>query len=391
MIRNRVLLVLVLAAAVAVLALSFIGFAPNRLVTPRPITLVEAVSAPALALICLCGAVLTGACFAPPGRDVHRAALATSLLLLVALPVAAGRAAGTLVATATPIARASLSSGFWIMELSAALAAGDALRRLGASLATKSAAVIGVVAVLVVVAFLGAFDQLSLAKEAANRREAFVNESERHAFLVALSVALSLVIGVPLGIAAQRRPRWHGAIFGLLDIIQTVPSIALFGLLIGPLAALSSAVPALRAFGIAGIGIAPAVIALVLYSLLPMARGAYAGLASVPDFVIETARGMGMTQRQILMRVEAPIALPVLLSGLRIVTVQAIGLAVIRNRRARPSVQARATILAVHHQQRCQPRRPRRLPRSSARTCSSGRAARTSCRDDAGLRPRVRG
>jgi len=74
---------------------------------------------------------------------------------------------------------------------------------------------------------------------------------------------------------------------------------------------------------------APAVIALVLYSLLPMARGAYAGLASVPASVVDTARGMGMTPRQILYQVEAPIALPVLLSGLRIVTVQAIGLAVV--------------------------------------------------------------
>jgi osmoprotectant transport system permease protein len=329
MIRNRVLLVLVFAAAVAMLTLSFLGFAPNRLATPRGVTLLEAASGPALALIGSCWALLAVACFAPCNRAVHLVSLAASLLLLVVLALVAGRAAEGLVAAATPIARASLSSGFWIMELSAALAAGDALRRLGAGVAAKAGAVIGVVAVLLVATFIGSFDQLSLAKEAANRREAFVNETERHAFLVAISVALSLLIGVPLGIAAKRRPRWHGAIFGILDIIQTIPSIALFGLLIGPLAALSSAVPALRALGIAGIGVAPAVIALVLYSLLPMARGAHAGLASVPASVIETARGMGMTEGQILMRVEAPIALPVLLSGLRIVTVQAIGLAVV--------------------------------------------------------------
>ena len=186
------------------------------------------------------------------------------------------------------------------MELAAVLAAGDALRRLNAGLAAKAGVVMGVAAVLLVAGLMGVFDQLSLAKEAANRREAFADAVSRHGFLVTLSVALALLIGVPLGIAAQRRPRWHTAIFGALDIVQTIPSIALFGLLIGPLAALSGEFPALRRIGISGIGVAPAIIALVLYSLLPMARGAFAGLASVPQSVVETARGMGMTAGQIL-------------------------------------------------------------------------------------------
>ncbi|SED25414.1 osmoprotectant transport system permease protein [Rhizobiales bacterium GAS188] len=329
MIRNRVLFVLVLAAAVAALTLAFLGFAPNRLANGRAIGLAEASGPAGLTLIFACATLLAGACFARQGRLVHLAALAAALVLLLLLPFIAGRAADTLVAMATPIARTSLAGGFWIMELAAALAIGDALRRLQAGLPAKAALVIGIVAVLAIAGWSGSFDQLSLAKEAANRREAFLGETERHGFLVALSVLLALLLGVPLGIAAQRRPRWHNAIFGVLDIIQTIPSIALFGLLIGPLAALSTEVPALRSLGISGIGVAPAVIALVLYSLLPMARGAYAGLASVPASVIETARGMGMTGGQILVQVEAPIALPVLLSGLRIVTVQAIGLAVV--------------------------------------------------------------
>jgi osmoprotectant transport system permease protein len=329
MIRNRVILVLVLTAFVAALTLPFLGFAPNRLVSGRAIALSEAVSAESLALIILCGAVLAAAAFLSPSRALHLGVLAAALALTLFLPLVAGAAATTLVATATPIARASLAGGFWIMELSAALAAGDALRRLDAGLAAKAGLVIGIAAVLVIAGFSGAFDQLSLAKEAANRREAFADAVSRHGFLVTLSVALALLIGVPLGIAAQRRPRWHTAIFGALDIVQTIPSIALFGLLIRPLAALSGEFPALRRIGISGIGVAPAIIALVLYSLLPMARGAFAGLASVPQSVVETARGMGMTAAQILWRVEAPIALPVLLSGLRIVTVQAIGLAVV--------------------------------------------------------------
>ena len=329
MIRNRVLFLLVVAAGLAALSLAFLGFAPNRLASGRAIGLAEAAGPLGLSLILLCAALPFGAAFARQSRATHFAALAASLVLLVVLPLIAGHTAGALVATATPIARVSLAGGFWIIELATALAIGDALRRLSAGLFSTAALVIGIVALLAIAAWSGSFDELSLAKEAANRREAFLSETGRHAFLVTLSVLLALVIGVPLGIAAQRRPRWHNAIFGVLDIIQTVPSIALFGLLIGPLAALSGEFPVLRSLGISGIGSAPAIIALVLYSLLPMARGAYAGLASVPVSVIETARGMGMTQGQILTRVEAPIALPVLLSGLRIVTVQAIGLAVV--------------------------------------------------------------
>jgi len=328
-IRNRVLLVLVVFAAAAALMLPFMGFAPNRLATPHPLMLAEIANGAALALALAAGIVLAAAVSLPPRPSVHLAALVAALALALLLPILAGAAARGLVATATPIARASLASGFWVMEFAAVLACGDALRRLEAGIWARAAIIVGCVAVIVTAAALGAFDALSLAKEAANRHEAFIDAVSRHALLVGLSVAFAVAIGVPLGVAAYRRPRSRQAIFGSLDIVQTIPSIALFGRLIGPLAALAGAFPFLRDIGISGIGVAPAVIALTLYSLLPMARGAYAGLASVPPSVIETARGMGMTAGQILAQVEAPIALPVLLSGLRIVTVQAIGLAVV--------------------------------------------------------------
>jgi osmoprotectant transport system permease protein len=111
--------------------------------------------------------------------------------------------------------------------------------------------------------------------------------------------------------------------------LQTIPSIALFGLLIVPLSALAAAVPWLGAFGIAGVGVAPAIIALVLYALLPAVRNTVAGLRSVDSSAIDAGRGMGMRSSQILWQVELPLSLPILLAGLRIVTVQAIGLAVV--------------------------------------------------------------
>ena len=115
----------------------------------------------------------------------------------------------------------------------------------------------------------------------------------------------------------------------VLNVIQTIPSIALFGLLMAPLSALAVAVPWLRTLGISGIGLAPAIIALTLYCLLPIVRNTYEGLVQVPHHVVDAARGMGMTERQILAKVQIPLALPVFLSGLRVTIVQALGLAAV--------------------------------------------------------------
>jgi osmoprotectant transport system permease protein len=115
----------------------------------------------------------------------------------------------------------------------------------------------------------------------------------------------------------------------VLNLLQTVPSIALFGLLLVPLSSLAAAIPSLAALGIGGIGMAPAVIALFLYALLPVVRNGVAGLAGVDVGVVDAARGIGMNRRQLFWQVELPLAMPLLLAGLRIVVVQAIGLAVV--------------------------------------------------------------
>ena len=99
--------------------------------------------------------------------------------------------------------------------------------------------------------------------------------------LVVASVGAAVMIGFPLGVAAVRRPALQGPVFAVLNLLQTIPSIALFGLLIVPLSALAAALPSLAALGIGGIGVAPALIALVLYALLPVVRSTVAGLSGV--------------------------------------------------------------------------------------------------------------
>ena len=125
----------------------------------------------------------------------------------------------------------------------------------------------------------------------------------------------------------MRKGDAKGFVFASLGIVQTIPSIALFGVLIAPMSKLSEALPFLRALGINGTGPAPAIIALTLYSLLPLVRGFYTGFSEVATEVKEAASAIGFGARKMFFEVELPLALPALISGLRVVTIQAIGLA----------------------------------------------------------------
>jgi osmoprotectant transport system permease protein len=329
-VRNRVLLVLVAAAGAATVLTGFVTHAPNRLLSGRPVALWHAVP-PGTALgIAALGSCLLVACFLPQTRRLHWTAAGLAAALLLLLPYGAGEAASMLAAASgSPAARTGLGAAFWTTALCAALAVVNAIQHLRAGPMARllvSGMLTG--AVLAMLA-TGSLDGLSIMREYANRHDVFAAELRRHCALVLGALGPALAIGVPLGLAAARRPRVEAPLFAALNLLQTIPSIALFGLLIEPLSMLATAVPSLGAVGVRGIGAAPAVVALVLYSLLPVARNVQAGLVGVDPAVIEAAAGMGLTRGQILWKVELPLALPVFLSGLRIVTVQAIGLAVV--------------------------------------------------------------
>ncbi|HMH83966.1 MAG TPA: ABC transporter permease [Gemmatimonadales bacterium] len=138
----------------------------------------------------------------------------------------------------------------------------------------------------------------------------------QHVYLVAISTGAAIAIGVPLGILLTRRPAWRGPVLGLANVFQTVPSLALFGFLI-PLPF------------IGGIGARTAIVALVLYALLPIVRNTYEGIAGVDPAVREAGRGMGMTDGQLLRLVELPLGLGVMLAGVRVATVVSVGTATI--------------------------------------------------------------
>jgi osmoprotectant transport system permease protein len=328
-IRNQVLFVLVIVAVAAVALSGFVGEAPNRLVSGRPVPLWAAASVLPTVGIAVLGAALAAAGLVRPSRPLHCtvAALAAALLLLAL--AAAGHAAGLLAQSAKPASRISLGPAFWVLAACAALAVADALQRLGAGIIAQLVTVAGIASGMLLMAAGGVFDALSLTKEYEIHREVFADATARHMTLVGASVGAAVAIGFPLGVATARRPGLQGPVFAVLNILQTIPSIALFGLLIAPLSALVAVVPPLAEYGVGGIGVTPAIIALVLYALLPVVRNTAVGLAGVDSAAIDAGRGMGMSPGQIFREIELPLAVPVLLAGLRIVTVQAIGLAVV--------------------------------------------------------------
>jgi len=133
----------------------------------------------------------------------------------------------------------------------------------------------------------------------------------QHMQLVLISMAIAILVGVPLGIIVSRYPVLKTLILGGAGILQTIPSLALLGFMIP----------------IFGIGLNTAIAALFLYSLLPIIRNTFAGIQDVDRAMIEAARGMGMTNRQILFKIEIPLSLSVIMAGIRTATVINIGTA----------------------------------------------------------------
>jgi osmoprotectant transport system permease protein len=138
----------------------------------------------------------------------------------------------------------------------------------------------------------------------------------QHLALVGVSTGVAVALGLPLGVALTRRPAWRGPVLGLASILNTIPSPALFGLLI-PLPLLG------------GIGARTAIVALVVYALLPIVRNTCTGILEVDAAVREAGRGMGMSDGQMLMMVELPLAAPVILAGVRLATVMGVGIGTI--------------------------------------------------------------
>ncbi|MBI4296036.1 MAG: ABC transporter permease [Chloroflexi bacterium] len=248
----------------------------------------------------------------------------TANLAIIIIIVLTGLASSRLVA-GTPLARVSLSTGFWASAAGAYMVIFATRRQLSGLPLWQNLTTWPSLVALVLLLTTGWFDNLSILRELAGRRERFWQELVNHLGLFGGSVILGTIIGIPLGIWAARSKRAEAPLFFLTNIAQTIPSLALFGILIAPLSALSFAFPALRELGIRGVGNTPAIIALVIYSLLPIVRNTFVGLRQLDPAVVDAGRGMGMSRFQLFRQIELPLATPLVLEGLRTASVQAVG------------------------------------------------------------------
>jgi osmoprotectant transport system permease protein len=291
--------------------------APNRIVPPRVIGPVEAqvlvFLAPA-ALACLVAAVL-------PGRYAALACMAALYALLAAFGDAATRLAG-----ASAAARLGPAAGGWVAIGALLLAARLGMGRAGIAAPGRAAFAACVAAGLGAMLALGLLDDTGLVREASARGPELLGALTAHLELVAAALVPALAVGAACGAMSFAAPRAGAGIMAVLAALQVVPAMALFALLIEPLAALGRAVPLLREAGLRGIGAAPAVLGVFLYLLLPIAAAMRAALGAAPAAAVDAARGLGFAPLQVLWRVQVPLGAPVLLGGVRLAAVQAVGL-----------------------------------------------------------------
>ncbi len=318
--------VVVAALGLSALAFqSFLIFRANRIVPGEAVPAWDAMGAGGVALYAGLGVALLVLLLKTP----LAVRLAVSSLALVALALAVGIGSSALIPEGDTYARVSPGSGVWIMVFAFALALTDALARLRLGPFARVGILIAVALVLWGILASGLWDDLAVMREYQSRQSAFFAQLQIHLFLAFGAVTAAVVVGVPVGIVCYRIPRVRAGILGSLNVVQTVPSIALFGLLIAPMAWVGANIPGARELGIGGIGYAPAFLALFAYSLLPIVSNTVVGLDGVPRDANEAARGMGMTDSQRMTGVLLPLAFPVILTGIRIILVQNIGLAVI--------------------------------------------------------------
>jgi osmoprotectant transport system permease protein len=323
---DRLGALLAAVGTVALVLLPFVLLKPNRILPGEPRSLLEVLPA-WQALGCL--AVLALAAATALAVANPRLRLAAALAGLVAVSVAAAACANLLTPPGNKVVRIAAGPAVWIVLVCLGLMATDAITRLRPGPAVRVAS-LGLLFVVAGAALAhGTFDNLSIMREYAVNAARFWQEARRHVWLSVGSLFAAVLAGVPLGVLCYRIPRLRAPLLGVLNVIETVPAIALFGILMAPLGALAAAAPWAEALGIRGIGAAPAVVALFLYALLPIVANTVAGLRRVSRATVEAALGMGMTQWQALSRIELILALPVVLTGIRVVLVQNIGMVTI--------------------------------------------------------------
>ncbi|MBY3275362.1 ABC transporter permease [Rhizobium laguerreae] len=323
---DRLGVVLVAGGIAATALMPFIYVKANRIAAGKPMLLMQLLPQSSVIILTVL-LLLTAFATLFLRHAVTRLVIAT--LCLAALIVAIGLVSTAATPPGSTVARMTPGGGFWVLFAVIGLVISDALVKIRLAPWMRVAALAAYTALLFISLSSGLLDSLSIMKEFSTRAPQFETEAISHLLLAFGSLAIAIVLGLPLGILCFWVPKLQAIVLQGLSLIQTIPSLALFGLLMLPLGYLATHVPLAAAIGIRGIGTAPALIALVLYSLLPIVANTVVGLQGVDPSVRDAAAGMGLTRLQILVGIDMPLAFPVILTGIRIVLVQAIGMVTI--------------------------------------------------------------
>lgn len=313
-------------AGLSSLLLGWFTLKPNRLVAGNSLNLYESIGGVAaitmvmLWLVCLALSLMVG----KRSSGIALGIAANAILILTFIMV--GDGTGRLLQGEPDIARVSIGGGIWVTLVGAYMVIFAARRQLDDRRIWLNLVSWGGLAVFVLLLSTGWWNNVSVMEEFSGYQQRFVQELLQHIRLFGVSVGIGTIIGIPLGVWATRSRYAERPVLYTAGIVQTVPSLALFGLLIAPLSALSFAFPVLRDIGIRGVGIAPAIIALAIYSLLPIVRNTYIGIRQVEPAAVDAGLGMGMSRWQVFFRVEIPLAAPLVLEGVRTASIQAVGL-----------------------------------------------------------------
>jgi len=323
--RHRVGLTAVAVGLAALFALDFAVVSPNRVVTGTPASFTDSVPLwlawipVALWLVVGVGSMRREGRIPALARGIGAAGVIISLVWL------SGVGASIAVPAAGEFARYSIGGGMWLSAFAAFTVVVASRREIGLDSAAGWCVTLAPPAVIVALALTGRLSDLGMAAEYRNVSSEFWVWVWQQFIYAAVAIVIATALGVSLGILARRSARLASFVFTSTSVFQTIPGLAMIGLLVVPLGALGARFPVLRDYGISGLGWAPVVVALTLYALLAIVRNTYAGLGAVPAATVEAGQGMGMARGQVMRKVQLPLAAPIVFSGVRTASQQTIG------------------------------------------------------------------
>lgn len=324
-VRDKTLLLLSSIGAAAFLFMKIVALKPNRIAQGQAYSSFEFLGKLGIPILLLWLVLMCLSLFEKKLKDILVFIITSFLLILLFWSLQANT--GRYIMDSSS-ARISLAGGFYFQVFCIYMLFSSYSGRLESYKFIKLISFLLVAGSLIYFFTSGSLDDLSLIKEYKIKKTQFFDNLRIHAILTLASVLAGSIIAIPLGFLAYSKKRLEGKIMVPLSIIETIPSLSLFGILLVPLSGLGE-LPFFDAIGVSGIGWAPAFVALSLYTLLPIGRNTLTGFYSVERNIIEAAKGMGMNRGQVLSKIELPLAFPIIFTGIRIAFIQTIGGAVL--------------------------------------------------------------